>query len=88
MFVLESLARKNAVISTPVGGIPRVLGGGAGVLVAPGDADELAAALRALMDDEEELSSVSAAGYDRFSSQFSAKAVYPQVEQLWLSALN
>ncbi|MFH8252107.1 glycosyltransferase [Microbacterium sp. B2969] len=88
MFVLEALARKNAVISTPVGGIPRVLGDGAGVLVAPGDADELAAALRALMDDAEQRSTVSAAGYDRFASEFSAEAVYPKVEELWLSVLD
>ncbi|WP_345801558.1 glycosyltransferase [Microbacterium sp. AZCO] len=88
MFVLEALARRNAVISTPVGGIPSVLGDGAGVLVTPGDPDELAAALRALMDDADELSNVSAAGYDRFSSEFSASAVYPKVEQLWLSTLT
>ncbi|WP_243075656.1 glycosyltransferase [Microbacterium sp. SS28] len=88
MFVLEALARKNAVISTPVGGIPGVLGGGAGVLVTPGDADELATALRTLMDDSSELSTVSAAGFDRFSSEFSADAVYPRVERLWLSVLD
>ncbi|WP_455133512.1 glycosyltransferase [Microbacterium aurum] len=40
MFILEALARRNAVISTTVGGIPAVLGDGAGTLVPPGDVDD------------------------------------------------
>ena len=88
MFLLEALARGNAVISTTVGGIPEVLGDGAGVLVSPGDVDALASALKDLIDDAEARSSLAAAGYERFTQTYSAESVYPRVEQLWLSALD
>ena len=88
MFILEALARGNAVISTTVGGIPEVLGDGAGVLVSPGDVDALATALKDLIDDAEARSSLAAAGYERFTQTYSAESVYPRVEQLWLSALD
>ena len=88
MFILEALARNNAVISTTVGGIPEVLGDGAGVLVAPGDVDELAAALKDLIEDAEARASVAAAGYERFSQTYSAESVYPRMEQVWLSTLG
>lgn len=88
MFVLEALARHNAVVSTTVGGIPAVLGDGAGVLVGPGDVDALADELRRLMHDDEARAATAAAGYDRFVAEFAADAIYPRVEQLWLSTLS
>ena len=52
MAVAEALARGVPVVSTPTGAIADLIAGGAGVLVSPGDADALAAALRRVMDDE------------------------------------
>jgi glycosyltransferase involved in cell wall biosynthesis len=54
MAVAEALARGLPVISTPTGGIGDLVGTDAGILVAPGDADALARALRRVLTDETE----------------------------------
>ncbi|HZD97111.1 MAG TPA: glycosyltransferase, partial [Micromonosporaceae bacterium] len=56
MVVIEALARGLPVIATAVGGLPEALGHGAdgqrpGLLVPPGDAGALAAALRDWLSD-------------------------------------
>jgi glycosyltransferase involved in cell wall biosynthesis len=48
--LLEGMAGGNAVVSTPVGGIPNVVGEDQGVLVAPGDVAALADALAGLLE--------------------------------------
>ncbi|MGW9113329.1 glycosyltransferase [Microbacterium sp. NPDC055683] len=88
MFVLEALARRNAVIASEVGGVPSLLDGGAGALVPPGDIAALAAALRRIVDDDAARAALADAGYARFDEQFSARSVYPRVEGLWLSVLS
>jgi len=50
MVVTEALARGVPVIASDVGGVPEALGG-AGLLVPPGDAPALGAALRAWLED-------------------------------------
>lgn len=49
--VLEAMASGCAVIATAVGDLPNLLSDGAGVVVPPGDADALSAALRRLLSD-------------------------------------
>ncbi|GAA1838309.1 glycosyltransferase family 4 protein [Agromyces salentinus] len=88
MFILEALARRCCVISTDVGGIEAVLRDGAGVVVPPGDADALAAALRSVLGDPERLDAIAAEGSRVFEERFSASAVFPRVESLWLDAIN
>lgn len=56
--MLEGMAGGNAVVSTPVGAIPEVVDEDNGVLVAPGDADALAAALGRLVEDPAETESM------------------------------
>lgn len=49
--MLEAMAGGNAIVSTPVGGIPEVIGPDNGALVEPRDADGLVDALETLVDD-------------------------------------
>lgn len=51
MAIAEALARGVPVVSTPTGGIPRLVGEDAGILVPPGDAGSLTEAIAAVMDD-------------------------------------
>ena len=87
MFLLEAMARSNAIVSTPVGGIPALLAGGAGRLVDPEDPEELADALGLLMDDDEERRASAARARAAFDASFSAEAVFPEIEKVWKSAL-
>lgn len=87
MFVLEAMARANCVISTTVGGIPSVLRDGRGITVPPGDADALGAALDRVLRDDEWRGNIAATGKAAFDAVYSAAAVYPRVEALWLEVL-
>jgi glycosyltransferase involved in cell wall biosynthesis len=51
-FVVEALGAGLPVAATDVGGIPRALHGGGGLVVPPGDPDAMAAALRELLDGD------------------------------------
>ncbi|QIG38549.1 glycosyltransferase family 4 protein [Microbacterium sp. 4R-513] len=86
MFILESMARRACVVSTTVGGIPAVLGDDHGELTPPGDVDALVAALRRTLGDDAHRTRLAARGYDRFRTGYSAEAVFPRVERIWLDA--
>lgn len=88
MFILEALARNNCVISTRVGGIPKVLSGGGGVLVEPGSIEQLASAFQQVIGSLEERNKIAGKGRETFERSFSAKAVYSDVENLWQSVLK
>lgn len=88
MFLLEAMARGCCCVSTAVGGIPLLLSDGRGVLVQPGDADSLRDALAHLMDDDDTRRHIAAAGHDRFMAEYSAEAIYPRVEQIWLDVID
>ncbi|ADG73641.1 glycosyl transferase group 1 [Cellulomonas flavigena DSM 20109] len=86
MFVLEAMARDACVVATDVGGIGPVLDGGCGVVVPPGDVGALAAALQRLTTDDAERDAIVQRARERFTTTYAAPAVYPRVEDLWLSA--
>ncbi|MEV8370936.1 glycosyltransferase family 4 protein [Microbacterium sp. NPDC064584] len=86
MFLLEAMARHTCVISTTVGGIPELLSDGCGLLVEAGSADELTDALVTATSNERVRTEIADAGWKRFQEQFSADAVYPRIEEIWLEA--
>lgn len=88
MFILEAMARDNCVISTHVGGIPAVLADGRGMLVAPGDIEQLASALDVAITDDARREAIAAAGRAAFDRGYSAEAIYPRMESLWLGVLS
>lgn len=86
MFLLEAMARDACVVATDVGGIAPVLDGGCGVVVPPEDVDALAAALHHVTSDDDERDAIVHRARERFTTTYAAPAVYPRVEDLWLSA--
>ena len=87
MFILEAMARCNCVISTRVGGIPKVLGGGAGLLIDPGNVDQLTEALERVIGNDDLRQSLSNAAFECYDTFYSARAVYGHLESLWRSVL-
>ncbi|MCF6736939.1 glycosyltransferase family 4 protein [Blastococcus sp. KM273129] len=86
MFILESMARGNCVVSTDVGGIAAVLDG-CGVVVPPADPDALRSALQDVISDADRRDDLARAARTAFEERFSSAAVFPRVEALWLAAL-
>jgi glycosyltransferase involved in cell wall biosynthesis len=74
MILLEAMAAKLPVISTRVGDIPAVLGE-LGVLVEPGDAKQLAAAIGATVDGLAHVRVLAAQAADRVATRYSATAM-------------
>lgn len=68
--LMEALAHQRAVVTTPVAAIPElIVDGKTGVLVPPGRADLLAAALHALAGDPDRRRRLGAAGRDAVRSR-------------------
>ncbi|MCW3016472.1 MAG: glycosyltransferase [Solirubrobacterales bacterium] len=73
--LLEAMRSGRPVVASAVGGIPELLADGAGVLVAPGDAAALRAAIATLADDEALRARVGAAGQARVAERYSPSIV-------------
>lgn len=70
--LLEAMAAALPVVATNVGGIPEIVDSEeAGVLVPPGDAEALGAAIDALLRDEVRRERIAQAGRRRVESEFS-----------------
>lgn len=83
MAVLEAMARGLCVIASDVGGLPEMIGGGCGLLVAPRDVESIYTALRQAVDDEELRTRCGAAAHRRVSTDFDASVVWQQVDALY-----
>lgn len=66
---VEAMACATPVVASDAGALPEVLGD-AGVLVPPGDAEAIAAAVRALLDDDAERARLGAAARARAQERF------------------
>jgi glycosyltransferase involved in cell wall biosynthesis len=84
---VEHLASGTPLIATRAGALPEVVGD-AGVLVRPDDVDELAAALRGLLDDPAARADLSARGLARVRQKFAWPAVAAGTEALYRKAIN
>jgi len=79
--LLEAMNHGTPVIASRVGGIPDIVEDGvSGLLVPPGDADALAAALRRVGDDPALAHRLGQSGRRRLREQFS----WPAIVQRWL----
>jgi glycosyltransferase involved in cell wall biosynthesis len=73
--LVEAMAHGIPAIGTRTGGLPELLGGGAGVLVEPGDAPMLADALGDVLSSASLRSRLAAAGRRRVEDEFDAAAI-------------
>jgi glycosyltransferase involved in cell wall biosynthesis len=67
LVVQEAMAAGTPVVTTAVGGLPELVDD-AGLLVAAGDAEALAAAVARVLDDPAEAARLAAAGRERFAA--------------------
>jgi len=68
--LFEAMAAEVPIVATEVGGVPDVLAGDAGILVAPGDPAALASAVRALFEDPTEARCRAERGRSRLESEY------------------
>jgi len=88
MVALEAMARGRAVVASDVGGLPEIVADGeTGLLVPPGDADALAAALLALARDPARARVLGEAGRRRAQVEFSVERCVERTDALYRAAL-
>ncbi len=81
--VREAMSKGKAVVVTSVGGSTEMIGENRnGLLVPPGDVEELARAMRCMIDHKDYREELGQAGLE-WSKQYMAEAVVPQFEQLY-----
>jgi glycosyltransferase involved in cell wall biosynthesis len=84
LVILEALGAGTPVICTPVGSIPEVLGDEATALfVQPGNSQEIAVALRRLIDDPALGTALAAAGRRLYDQEFTMDAFVGRVAALY-----
>jgi glycosyltransferase involved in cell wall biosynthesis len=82
--VLEAMAWGIPVVATPVGGIPEVVRHGKeGLIIQPGDINEMSSVLRTLLDDAELRQRLGTNGRERVRRIFSDDVELPKFEALW-----
>ncbi len=82
--LMEAMASGRAVVATRVAGVPELVEDGvSGLLVAPGNAEELAAALQRLASSPEERESMGRAGRRKVVDEFDAEKCAAQLAQLF-----
>ncbi|HVT69356.1 MAG TPA: glycosyltransferase family 4 protein [Trebonia sp.] len=84
---VEHMASGTPLIASRAGALPEVTGDAA-LLVPPGDAEELSAALRGLLDDESARAMRAARGLDRVRERFAWPAVAAATEALYRKVIN
>jgi glycosyltransferase involved in cell wall biosynthesis len=85
---LEAMACETAVVASAVGGILEVVEDGkTGILVPPGRPDELAAALKRLLDDPRQARAMGQAGRRRVEERFSWASVAERTERVYADAI-
>ncbi len=77
--LMETLAHRVPAISTESGGIPELLGDGAGILVKSADATALAEAMQHVMEDPTYARRLADTGFARVSTDFNLQKVAEQL---------
>lgn len=87
--VLEAMAAERAVVSSAIAGTNELIeDGDSGLLVPPGDADALAAALQRLLSDSELRSSLGRRARERVQLEFTRDAMVRRTERIYEELLD
>jgi glycosyltransferase involved in cell wall biosynthesis len=87
--LLEAMAAQVPVVATAVGGVPEVVTDGTtGLLVSPGDVDQLSWAMDTLIQDEAYRTQLAQAAYTHVCEYFSHEAMLLAYENLLIDHLN
>jgi glycosyltransferase involved in cell wall biosynthesis len=82
--LMEAMASGRAVVATRIAGVPELVEEGvSGLLVTPGNADELAAALERLASSPQERESMGLAGRRKVVQDFDAARCAAQLANLF-----
>jgi glycosyltransferase involved in cell wall biosynthesis len=84
---VEHMASGTPLIASKAGALPEVTGDAA-LLVPPGDAEQLSAALGGLLDDEPARELLASSGLARVRERFAGPAVAAATEALYLKVIN
>jgi glycosyltransferase involved in cell wall biosynthesis len=88
MAVIEALAYRIVVVTTPVGAVPDFLADGeSAVLVPPGDADALARAIAGLLDDAALRARIADGGHAAYRRHFDIEAVSRRIRDVYADVL-
>lgn len=89
LVILEAMASRLPVITTPAGGIPELVRPGKDGWVTEGyEKDEFAHAIVTLLDDDARLKKLGRAGRKRVKENFSADIIVPKYEQVFEEAVQ
>lgn len=86
MAIIEAMSFSMVVVATRVGGIPELVDDSNGVLITPGNHDELQGALYALLaKDDQTLAAMGAASRRKYLQAFTPTACMSEMHALYLS---
>jgi len=89
MVALEAAERGRAVIASAVGGLPEIVDDGVtGVLVPPGDVEQLAAAIAGLAVDPQRSGALGAAARERALREFTLERCADRTDALYRAAVD
>ena len=86
--ILEAMSYSHPVISTPVGGIPEVVENGVnGILVQPGNTQEITCAIKLYIEKPEKVAMEGRKSYERVKAFF-PEAVFNELEKIYNKLLD
>lgn len=88
MSILEAMARGLVVIASDVGGIPEMLSGGVGVLVNPGDVDDLADSMARVIRDPQARARLGADAHAKVESEFRIELVSARFDEIYRDVVS
>ncbi len=83
MVVLEAMSYGIPIISTPVGGIPELVNPENGILISPGNVEELEKAIKELWEDKDRRCNMSKKNYNLINKEYSMTATFDRLNSIY-----